>query len=272
MLLVFILFSVSSCSSKLIYNNLDWISYWYIDDFVTLTDQQEIEFDPALEQFLEWHREAELQKYITQIKLIQQDINNGLNKRDIAGHLKAFKGFWQNILIQLEPGLVMLSTSLSEEQIEEFLNITEQRNLDEIKEHNALTAQQRLDERFDKIENRVESFVGNLSVSQHQLIKNANENLLSTFDEWITFRRAWANSIRAAFTLRNDKPALEKAISHLILQADTLRSQQFWTKIEHNQALWIATLEELAASLSQKQLKKLNNKLDDITVDIEDLL
>lgn len=104
------------------------------------------------------------------------------------------------------------------------------------------------------------------------MIKNSNEKLLSTFNEWIAFRRYWADSIRSAYALRSDKTAFEKALSVTILQSETLRSATFKQKIEHNQQLWVVTLEQLINSLNKKQRKKLNAKLDDLSADIEALL
>lgn len=243
-----------------------------MDDYVTLTDVQEEEFDPALVQFLDWHRQSELPTYITHIKLLKNNINNGLDQADIEGYIKTFKGFWQAILIGIEPGVVKLAASLNEEQILEFLAQAEKRNLDRVEEFEDLSKQARLDKRFDKIENRLAPFIGKLEPTQKQLLKTTNAQQLSTFIEWIEFRRAWANSIRAAYTLRGDKPAFEKALSRSILQADSFRSAQFKQKIEYNQTLWKVTLTQLITSLNKKQLKKLNSKLDNTIEDLEALL
>ncbi|PKH01367.1 hypothetical protein CXF72_16985 [Psychromonas sp. MB-3u-54] len=272
LLLIFLLLGVSACSSKLIYNNLDWLSYWYIDDYITLTNEQETEFDPALVQFLDWHRQSEIPRYITQMKLLKKELNNGLEQDDIDDYIKTFTGFWQAILIGIEPGVVKLATSLKEEQITEFLAATEKKNRDRIEDYEDLSNQARLDKRFDKIESRLASFIGKLNASQQQLIKSTNEQQLSTFVDWIEFRRDWANSIREAYTLRGDKPAFEKALSRSILQADSFRSAQFKQKIAYNQKLWKVTLTQLIDSLNKKQLRKLNDKLDDITEDLEALL
>ncbi|GLS91189.1 hypothetical protein GCM10007916_22580 [Psychromonas marina] len=271
-LLIVMVLSLSACSSKIIYNNLDWLTYWYIDDYVALTDEQETLFDPVLTQFLDWHRQSELQSYITQIKRIQTDINNGVKRSDIEGYIKAFTDSWQTILVRLEPGIVKVAYTLKEKQVEAFLSTNEQRNLDQIEEHQSESKQQRLDNRLDKIENRIESYTGKLTRAQKQLLKNSNDKLMPTFDEWIAFRRAWLNSISAAFDLKSDKSEFEKALSSAILQSENLRSATFKQKIEHNQRLWVVTLEQLINSLDEKQRKKLNGKLEDTIEDIEALL
>lgn len=266
------LLAITSCSSKLLYNNLDWIAAWYIDDFVTLTDAQEDKFDPEIEQFLAWHRTSELEQYITQIKQIKSDINKGIKEDNIKNYISALKGFWQNALMRIEPTIVKLAYTLKDEQVKELLDEIEQRNLDRLEEYSEETQEQRLVDRLERIEDRVESFVGDLNEQQKQLLKMANDSSTSAFHEWIKYRRAWADAIRIAYTLRENKLAFEKAISHLILHADTFRSEVYWQKIQYNQKIWVATFSTLLASLNKKQLEKLNEKLDDYIEDFEELI
>ena len=44
---------MSACSIRIMYNYLDWIIPFYIDDYVTLTDHQEKLFDRGIIQFLQ---------------------------------------------------------------------------------------------------------------------------------------------------------------------------------------------------------------------------
>ena len=39
---------VSGCSFRFIYNHLDWWTNWYLDDYVTLSKQQQTLFDLSL--------------------------------------------------------------------------------------------------------------------------------------------------------------------------------------------------------------------------------
>lgn len=260
-----------SCSSKIVYNNLDWLASWYIDDYVTLTDAQELQFEPALNQLLDWHRQFELKNYINQIKLVQIEINDVEKTVGIKEHIVAFQGFWLAILTKVEPHLIKLAYSLSNEQVSEFLVASEQRNIDKIETFLNSSKDEQFDDSLDKIENRLKSFVGKLTPYQKHLIKTMNNNLLPTFNEWIEFRRTWAKSITNAYTIRNDRLSFESLLSRTILQADYWRSAEYLRKRAHNQKVWINTLEKLIVSLNKKQLKKLNDELDDIIGDLEDL-
>ncbi len=270
--LVFLLFSLSACSTKVIYNNLDWLTYWYLDDYVNLTDVQEAEFDSDLKQFLDWHRGSELQSYATHIMLIQDDINNGLDQTDIASYIQSLKGYWQRLLIRVEPGLVKLAYSLNEQQIETFLVAAEEKNSERVEKFEALSEQQRLEGRYDKIASRIEAFIGQLTPVQKQLLHHTNIKHQSTFLDWIEFRRAWAHSVRDAYSIRNDKAAFEQSLKQSILNANDFRSEQYLKKINHNEQLWIVTLDRLIGLLNIKQRKTLNAELGDIRTDLEALL
>jgi len=58
---------LSGCSTKFVYKNLDWLVYWYVDDFVELSDEQERMVDVKLATWLEWHKNTEIPKYVAHL-------------------------------------------------------------------------------------------------------------------------------------------------------------------------------------------------------------
>ncbi|MDA7747375.1 DUF6279 family lipoprotein [Psychromonas sp.] len=269
--LVFMLFGISSCTTKMAYNNLDWIISWYVDDFVTLNDEQEKELNTIVTSFLLWHRKFELQNYVLQIKYIKIDLEKGESQSNVGLYIDSFKQFWQSILIKAEPDIVKFSDTLTAEQVENFLAEMEKKNLDKLDEFKEDTPQERLDNRFDKIEDRITSFTGYLTKEQKQLLHKANQSIESTFNERIEFRRAWASAIRETFIQRSNKLVFEQSLRKLILQSDDYRSAVYLKKLEVNKQIWINVIEQLISSLNKEQRKKLNAKLDDIIEDLEAL-
>jgi hypothetical protein len=265
------------------YNNLDWIVAWYVDDYVTLTDTQEKEFDAVIKSFVSWHRKSELPHYIFQIQQIKIDVNNGIKQSNIKNYTDSLRHFLEVVLTEAEPEITRLAYSLTEQQVEAFLEAVEQRNLDSIAKNQAASADERLQKKLKRIESRITSFTGALSAEQKQLLKETNQALLPTFEHWIEFRRTWASSIRNAYVVRNNIIALEgkgetakiafrRALKPAILETDELRSDAYLTIRKHNQAIWTVSLEKLMLSLNKKQLNALNNKLNDMIGDLEALI
>jgi len=131
-MMALLLVSMTACSTKLAYNNLDWIVSWYVDDYVTLTSTQEKQLDSSIESLLLWHRKTELQNYVVQIKYIKIDLNNGIKQATIKNYINALKQFWNAILLKAEPEMMQLAYSLSDKQATELLAEIEQQNLKKI--------------------------------------------------------------------------------------------------------------------------------------------
>ena len=74
MFLLFAIFCLGGCSTKFAYNNIDWLIYWYIDDYIELTPKQEQAFDEKLSGWLEWHKQQELPQYLSHIDELVSDI------------------------------------------------------------------------------------------------------------------------------------------------------------------------------------------------------
>jgi len=277
--LIVMLLGAVSCTTKMAYNNLDWIASWYIDDYVTLTNDQENDLEARIESFLLWHRKTELQNYVIQIKYIQIDLNNGITQSNIVNYIESLKGFLDVVLVKAEPDILNLAYSLTDKQVAEFLAEFEQQSRDKINEHQGLNKAQRLENRLDKIEHRVTSFTGKLSKEQKQLLNNTNKKLLPAFEQRMQFRQDWANAISAAYVIRSEavlesedkKQAFELALKRPILQSKTFCSEAYLTILEHNQTIWVNMLEKLISSLDEKQLEHLNTKLDNTIKDLQKL-
>ena len=279
-MLVMMMLSITSCSTKLAYNNLDWLASWYVDDYVNLTDSQEDEFDTKLDTFLVWHRNIELQNYILQIKAIQADFNKGVTLSDIESYVTSVKTFLDVALTKAEPEVVALAYSLSDQQAGSFLVEFEQQNLDKIERFEQESKERRTEKRLEKFEEQLSSFIGRLNAQQKKLLNDGNNQLLSSFQERIQFRRQWADSIRGAYVIRarslgdtdKKKKGFELALKQSILESNSLRSDKYSNILDHNQRVRVNTLYQIITSLNEKQLKHLNEKINEIIGDLEALL
>jgi len=282
--LLILLFGLAACTNKMAYNNLDWIAAWYVDDYVALTDAQEAEFEKVINTFVGWHRSSELPNYISQITKIKQDIEQGLTADHVHDYMASLPQYIHVMLVQLTPKMSDIAYTLSAKQVKALLAEVEQRNLTRIKKAQAQSEEERAENRLEKLTSRVESFVGDLNREQHQLLAQTHQALLPTFEHWIAFRRAWAVSIQEAYQTRDDllasgagqneaaKAIFTTLFSRAIVEANTLRSEAYLMALAHNRTVWANSMEKLIASLNAKQLKRLNNKLNETIGDLQALI
>lgn len=278
LMMALLLVSITACSTKLAYNNLDWIASWYVDDYVTLTSAQEKQLDSSIESLLLWHRKTELQNYVVQIKYIKIDLKNGIKHSTIKNYINALKQFWDVILLKAEPDVMRFANSLSDKQVTELLAEIEQQNLKKINDFDNSSERERLKKRFERIEEQITEFTGPLDTQQKKRLTQLNASLLSAFEQRIQFRRDWAKSIAAAYQLRqqkhhkeNDRVQFEQALRPALINTNSLRSQEYLAIFEHNQAQWVEFLAQLISSLNVKQLSNVQSKLDDTIADIQGL-
>lgn len=278
LMMALLLVSMTACSTKLAYNNLDWIVSWYVDDYVTLTSTQEKQLDSSIESLLLWHRKTELQNYVVQIKYIKIDLNNGIKHSTVKNYINALKQFWDAILLKAEPDVMRLAYSLSDKQVTKLLAEIEQQNLKKINDFHNRSEKDRLKARFERIEEQIIEFTGPLDRQQKKLLTQLNGSLLSAFEQRLQFRRNWAKSIAAAYQLRqqkhnneSDRVQFEQALRPALINTNSLRSEKYLAIFEHNQAKWVEFLPQLISSLNAKQLSSVQSKLDDIITDIQGL-
>jgi hypothetical protein len=93
-LLVLFLSCLQGCSSKLAYNNADWLANWYIDDYLDLTLDQNQLLSLELESVLAWHRETQLPEYKKTLLNISSDLNNlPMSEATWLQHFNAIQDF-----------------------------------------------------------------------------------------------------------------------------------------------------------------------------------
>ena len=93
--LVCILLLLGACSSTtFVYNRLDFLLPWYLDDYAELNRAQDQYLDELLAPFLAWHRAEELPRYIEIIDQIDASLDQPLTADEVALISAEFESAW----------------------------------------------------------------------------------------------------------------------------------------------------------------------------------
>ena len=84
-MLVALIFLSACSSTTFLYNRLDTLIGWYVDDYVTLDKTQRDSFDVRLDALLAWHREEELPRYIDFLGRFDAQLNQSLSAEQLDG-------------------------------------------------------------------------------------------------------------------------------------------------------------------------------------------
>ena len=267
---------LAGCSTKFTYNNLDWLVHWYVDDYVELSDQQEKLFDQHFANWMDWHRNQELAKYVEHLKRLRSDIEKGtLTAQSIADHLWASRQHWERLRDHVSPELAELAKNLTDDQVESLFDELNEEN-DDIAEQLA-EAESKSDAENEKariadIEDGISDYIGKLSDKQQAIIKQHAPDFHGTRALWLSYRRDFQKAARALIDKRNDMPDFEAQFIVLLTHPDEFRSTDYQQLQLQNTALYGRMLEQVFYTLSDKQKNKLINKIDDMISDFEYLM
>ena len=268
---------LTGCSSKLAYNNLDWLVYWYMDDYVELNDSQEAIFDVKLEGWINWHREEQLSLYRAQIMQIVEDIKQDeLNKAVIANHLNQANEHIMTLRSKIAPELVELASRLSDDQVIYLFAAIQKENdeeQEELDEYDSMSESERLEKLIENFEEGFEDSVGDLTDEQKTMIANAAPHFARTRGNWLEYRITMQNEARRLFASRQNTEAFQQKLTHLLTHPDDYRTEEYLARRKANREAYLSLADELVKTMTAKQkshlLKKLNKIIDDIN-DLQD--
>lgn len=264
---------LSGCSSKFGYNNLDWLLYWYLDDYIELDKQQKAIFDDKLDVWLDWHRKEELAKYKGQLEGLKSQLNTqALTQQQWLEQFAQGREHWNRLRDKLAPELSDMAVQLSDEQVTDLFEKLEDDNLDEIEEREKVDPEERDEKQVKRIEKQVKQWIGKLTSEQKQIVAEYSPQFRSNFDNWIQYRRDIQAAAKTLFESRNNDPEFSGKLLAMLTNPEAFQQQAFLENSEHNRQLSAQMMSELNQTLTNKQKKHFNRELDDLIDDLDDLI
>ncbi|GAA4878943.1 DUF6279 family lipoprotein [Ferrimonas pelagia] len=249
------------------YNWLDWLIPWELDDYVSLSRAQERQLDEMIEQALAWHKANELPRYVQHIEALQSDVAEPLQAAQIQGHFDRSNGHWDRLFEHLIPALIPFIQSFSDAQIDEALANMAKDEAELREEYAELTLEQRIAKSNKSMEQSIRKKIGRLSKQQKAIIHDYNHNRHSTLALWLSYRDVWFERFSLALYQRSDGAALERELRLLMVEPDQLKSAQYLTLIEQNRRQLSQGFAAIHQSMSSKQQRRLNKELGKLRAD-----
>lgn len=263
---------LTACSTKMSYHFMDWAIEWGLDDYVSLNDQQEDQFDQLLDGFLKWHKSSELPKYAADLRQLRQQIaDDSFNADDWQQFIDNVRGHWFNIFAQCFEQMWPLVLSLDDQQVAQINQqlTQEQQELDE--EYQDKSREQLLEQADERLIDTLDDWLGRLSKQQKQLVRQYNREREFTTDMWLDYRHQWYQQFKQTLLERDNTPQLKAQLKMLLTAPQQLRSEQYQQKLIQNTHKFGEWLVALKPTLTAKQQRHLLNKLDDLIEDLDEL-
>jgi hypothetical protein len=253
--LLLALLVLGGCSSTtFVYNRLDFLLPWYLDDYVELNTVQDQFLDDQLQPFLAWHRDLELPLYLQIL---------------IAAISLEFEDAWFRLEDRALDWLLALGERLTEEQVQEFLaSLWEQQEKYEKKYLKRSDQEYRRDS-YDSLVDNLQDYLGRLDKDQKQALENASEQLMRSDGIWLRERASWVQRMEG-FMRR--EPGWQQAVRDSIKRRSETVAADYVELYEHNLGAIYAALAETLNSRTEKQDTRLRTKIADLREDLQTLV
>jgi Family of unknown function (DUF6279) len=267
---VFALLFLTSCSSTFIYNQLDWLIPWYVDDYVDLTGPQKKSLKQQLQPLLHWHRKEELARYLDLLAGIEEDLAAPLDGSTLQGWVDAASLAGERLEQHMLPLAFEVGEQLSDAQMADFLESLWDKQAELEEEFLERDDAAYIEESYENFEENLREFLGRLNAEQKLLVQEAAASLQRFDDAWLAERRAWLELLQRVLSERRDD--WQQQIVDAMADRQQMQSPQYRDIYLRNQQIILQAVADVLNSRTEKQSTHLQEELDQLRRSLQKLI
>ncbi len=270
--IIAIVLALASCSStKFAYRYADRGIVWWVDDYISMTDEQENQLKRDILALRDWHCRTELPRYSQWLAELKQDVRSGnLQKARVSYHQKQLLSFSLPLTDRAKPAAKRLLSSLSDEQVRELADNMAESQAELEKEFLAENPEQTRQARTERTKLRIERWLGTLNETQTRTLKQWSYNRGRQTKIWLEGRRAWQRKLIEALEQRKEA-GFDRAIDYLIDNNEELRGPEYQQMMAESLASMTDLLTDLLEEAEQQQLDFLLDRAATLRGDFNNL-
>lgn len=270
-LLIFTL-ALGACSRVgLAYRNLDVIIPWSLSDYVDMNGEQKDWFNERLKEHLSWHCTTQLPGYLDWLDRLQAMVeSNQVSDAALQERTAEAKQAIAETAREITPSAIELLQGLDDKQVAEmneaFAKDLRKRQQEYVKPPLA----QQIKERGERMEKRLNDWLGPLSDTQKQRVVAWTNALGDQNTQWIANRAHWQQQFSAAVAQRQN-PEFPQRIETLLVNRERLWTADYRKAYANTEAQARSLFVDLMAESTPQQRERLLKKIEGVRKDFNDL-
>lgn len=263
---------LSGCTRVgLAYRHLDVIIPWSVNDYLGMNSTQKHWLDDRLKEHLSWNCTTQVPGYVAWLDNLQHMVETnqvteaGLQARAAEGKLAI-----EQISKQVTPSAVELLSQLDDKQVQNLQEAFAKDLREHKEEFVDPPLSQQISERTERMEKRLEPWMGDLSAAQHQRVVGWSVALGEQNQLWIDNRAHWQGLFIAAVQQRKSADFPQR-ISPLLQDRTSFWTPQYRKAYEQTEQAAIRLFVDLAAQSTPEQRKRLVKKIGEVREDFANL-
>jgi hypothetical protein len=259
------------CGVKTAYNNLDLLIPWYVDDLITLNDEQQAALEKRLAEVISWHRTTQLTEYSAFMRKTRHQLEDGVSAQDLDEVFAEAEKSWQILIGKITPELVDILLTASDQQKQELFANIEKQNEEFKKDYLYLSEEQRRQDRVKAIQKNFRRWLGSLNEAQKKTIEHYASNFIPIHNDRWLFRLQWQKEIRKLLYDDPAKPEVRENLEKLFVGMQDLYPQEYKNKRLVNIKLVKEMILQMNGTISSEQFEHLFKRIESYATTFEEL-
>jgi len=261
---------LTACSAtRFAYNQLDWIVVWYLNGYFSLDEVQEEQLRDAVVRNLDWHRRNQLPEYAAYLRQLERDATEGVTAEVLELRFERAIEFWDAAIEHMLPDVSAFFQSLSDAQVDEFIDNLEEHNKELWEEYAGETPEERGERRERAAFKGFKRVIGRLTDDQKQLIRSYLANMHDVSEDWIASRRRWQQAFADLVKERPSEPEFSVRLARLMLDPNQTDDPDYRNKADENRRVFIDMTVALSGVLTDEQRQRFAERMLDYARDFE---
>jgi rubrerythrin len=254
------------------YNQLDWMIPWLINNFIPLNDKQYDLLDDRLAVIFEWHKSTQIPIYVDTLRTVIHNVENGLSSENLEYVMNLFKIYQDDFIQHVKPEMATFIKTLTDDQIRELFRNLEKNNEEYKSEKVDLPEDEIRKNSAKDMKDNLEKVLGSITDKQKQIIDDWSEHQELTGEEELAERLKWQVMFRNTLNIRHDDTFFEKRFERLFNYSESTRPAAYQEKLDFNKQLMKSTLILIDYSMTDGQREFLVNRMTKIADQLESIV
>ncbi|MGZ9705450.1 DUF6279 family lipoprotein [Pseudomonas sp. GNP013] len=255
----------------LAYRNLDVIIPWTLNDYLDMNAGQKSWFNDTLKQHLAWHCTTQLPGYLDWLDRMQQMVDdNQVTDAALQARTVEAKQAIADVAREITPSAIQLLQGLDDQQVKEMNDALAKDLRKRQDEYLKPPLTQQIKERAERMNKRLDAWMGPLSASQQNRVMAWSTELGDQNSAWIGNRAHWQAQLIDAVKQRQSADFPQK-VQQLLVDRESLWTPEYRAAYAQTEAAARSLIVDLMAQSSAQQRIKLTQKIDGVRGDFKAL-
>jgi len=261
----------SGCGVKTIYNHMDRLIIWGVDDLVTFDDAQERYLRAEVEAVMYWHRTTQLPIYARGLEHIADELDRGASLEDLLEAEQMMTGWADAIGQQTNPVAAELLYSMTDAQLTELAAGLDANNEKWLKPYRDMDKQARADKWAKEYADLMENVTPRLTTAERALVQRHSASYVTDDAAWLEYRKRWQRDLIERVRAHESFERFSLAYADMSNHRERWYGDDYQRILDANASLYRTVTLELLNMLGDERRKKVTAKLRSYAQDFDDL-